>query len=253
MKANAQRLKALAAYKLLKARARVSVESVVASEVKLAALAKAAVMLASTTGDALVAATKCSALLADAMGGHYFSAFDLVDIMAALDSYEIEFGKVSQDEAQTIDSTTSTLYKVLTDTVTTSELFARQFSVAHSDSAGTADIMTPTRVPEGGLLAPDELNSAHDVATVAAGKVFLEQLTATDDLDATTTTQDDQVMAFNKFKNELLQTHELIAAHIEKLKADSVAAGDDGYLFWTNYCDASYFTQGYVGQQTAFT
>lgn len=254
MKSSAQRLKAIAAYKLLAARARVVAADVGASEVKLAALAKAAVLMASSTGDALAVATKCSVLLADAVVGQFFTVSYLMDVMSTLDTYEIEFGKVNQDEAVTVDLAAATFYKALTDTVNTSDNAARTFSTARSDSTSTDDIATPTRVPLGGLLAPDEIKTATDVATTSTLKALLEQLTATDDFDGTTTTADDQVLAFNKFKTELLQTSEVFARAMTKPMAEETqTADDDGYVFWTNYCDASYFTQGYVGQQTNFT
>lgn len=254
MKASAQHLKAIAAYKLLKARARVISAGVGASEIKLSALAKAAVLMSASSGDVFEVAAKCSVLLANAVLGQVFTTNDVLDIMATLDAYEIEFSKVSADEADTIDQTTTTLYKVLVDTVTTSDAVAKGFSTARFDSADSYDIATPTRAPMGGVLAPDEIRTATDFVATSTYKALLEQLTVTDDFDGTTTTSDDQVLAFTKFKNDLLQTSEIFANAVTKpLPVETLATEDAGYVFWTNYCDASYFSEGYVGQQTNFT
>ena len=43
------------------------------------------------------------------------------------------------------------------------------------------------------------------------------------------------------------------AVAMQKPLAETLAANDSGLLFWTNYCDSTYFTQGYVGQQRVIT
>jgi len=159
-----------------------------------------------------------------------------------------------EDAAVTSDDAPVTFYKDLRDTVGVADSLRRDLSIARNDEASILDDVDVIRIAASGV--PPQLDSQYvtDAYANEHGKNFAESLYTSDDFLGEATADDDQTLAFRKNLPENLFATEQVTASMQKPMApEELAANDSGSLFWTNYCDSTYFTQGYVGQERAFT
>ena len=104
------------------------------------------------------------------------------------------------------------------------------------------------RVPE-----QIERQQVTDSASLGPSKVFNEALRVTDDYMGVANVDDDETLAFGKNISEQLNVSEQRNVSLQRTNAEPLGANDSGLLFWTDYCDSTYFTQSYVGQERTFT
>lgn len=193
------------------------------------------------------------------------------DAVATADSTEREAGKALDESALTADDHTFAVQRVSTDTVSsvevvaraitktlndvvnTSDTLSRIFGKSRQDGVSTEEFVDVIRIAANGVPPQIENQTVSDLYAPNVFKNFAETLTVSDDFDGATTTEDNQTTAFTKGLSEPLSALEQRTAFLQKPTAEALAANDSGVLFWTNYCDSTYFSQGYVGQERSFT
>ena len=116
-------------------------------------------------------------------------------------------------------------------------------------------------------VATDAINS------LALTKLFLDQVTGTDDFFGTATSQDDQEIQFVKARTNAATFSDFVLVVLSKIKSlvenlaltddnffsfgklssDTPSATDAGSLRSHNYSDFTYFSEDYVGASRTFT
>lgn len=140
MSGKAQRLKALAAYSLLKARARATLGDLPFTEDKLRVMARAAVLVSRGYTNSLAVAVRTSLLHASAETGRYFSLLELDDLAHALDTAKVDISKLRRDEIRAVEQALVTFKKFLRDTAVMSDTSHNVFGKRRADSVGSSDV-----------------------------------------------------------------------------------------------------------------
>jgi hypothetical protein len=161
--------------------------------------------------------------------------------------------RVSADAAAMADSLATTFNKTVNDSVQASDTLYFYFAISASDTTTTSEIVDIVRIAAGGVPAQFENQYATDTSSLGVNKNFTDSLAATDDFDGTLTTEDDQTAKFDKNIVEPLTLIEVQKFDLQRTLSETLGANDSGYLFLTDYCDSTYFSQSYVGQERVFT
>lgn len=175
------------------------------------------------------------------------------DVVAINETTTAAVATVRADMAATSEYAARSFVKLLADTVTTSDDLYRFFMKDRQDIVVHTDVADPVRIAANGVPPQIEAQTIADLYSPHLTKPFFETLRATDDFDGQTSTEDDQTTVFGKNISQFIFAMEQKTAALQKPRADTFAANDSGVLFWTNYCDSTYFSQGYVGQERTFT
>jgi hypothetical protein len=218
--------------------------------------------LSATRSDAAAASDEATAYVEKPLDDGYVTSDyastligkSLDDASETSDDRTTWFGSSQQDAFAASDETARVFYKAVHDTVTTHDVLSRYLELLREDAASIEDLVDVIRIAANGVPPQYEPQTATDDYAPELFKPFHDSVSVTDDFDGTTSTEDDQTVAFGKFKNETLFATEQRTASMQKpLAPEELAANDSGVLFWTNYCDSTYFSQGYVGQERTFT
>ena len=144
--------------------------------------------------------------------------------------------------------------KSIHDYVSTSDRIRFATQLNRFDSLSAVDQADVVRIAASGVPAQIEHLHVSELAALLTRKFFFESLEATDDFLHETNVDDDQTVTFKKNVPELLQTVERRSFSMQRSPiSETIGANDSGSLFWTDYCDSSYFSQSYVGQERTFT
>lgn len=177
----------------------------------------------------------------------------LTDSAALSDLKLFDLSRVSADSAAVADSLAHTFNKQVADSVSATDTLYLYFALVKVDSAATTDIIDVIRIAANGVPPQLENQYATDQASWGLQKTFAEVLTATDDFDGTLTTEDDQTTKLDKRFSESVSLLEVQKFDLQRTLSETQSATDTGYLFLTDYCDISYFSEPFVGQERIFT
>lgn len=175
------------------------------------------------------------------------------DIIATADSSVADVSRVSADTVNAATLLTRTFTKSLSDVVSTADALVRAFTKDRQEGVATDELVDVIRIAANGVPPQIEHQAVADTYAPEVFKNFADAITVTDDFDGATTTEDSQTTAFVKGLSEPLFAVEQRLVALQKPTAESLTANDTGVLFWTNYCDSTYFSQGYVGQERSFS
>jgi len=148
------------------------------------------------------------------------------------------------DGVATSDAAPVLFYKRLNDTVSVTDALTRALGKAAFDDALTSDFADVIRIAASGVPPQSDHQYATDLYASTYGKNVFEALKATDDFLGEANADDDQTVQFTKAVPENLFATERVTASLQRPFAE---------LFMTNYCDSTYFSQGYVGQERTLT
>lgn len=177
----------------------------------------------------------------------------LTDSAALSDLKLFDLSRISADSAAVADSLAHTFNKQVADSVSTTDTLYFYFALSKVDSAATTDVIDVIRIAANGVPPQLENQYATDQASWGLQKTFAEVLTATDDFDGTLTTEDDQTTKLDKKFSESVSLLEVQKFDLQRTLSETQSAADTGYLFLTDYCDISYFSEPFVGQERIFT
>lgn len=175
------------------------------------------------------------------------------DIIATSETTIADVSRVSSDAVISSDVLVSAFSKSLFDIVTSSDALTWSVGLYVQNDVTISEIVDVIRIAADGVPPQIENKIITDTYAPNFFKNVAEVLSATDDFDGTTTTEDDQTTAFSKVVVENLSAIELKTFSLQRTNTETVSANDTGVLFWTDYCDSTYFSQGYVGQERTFT
>ena len=108
----AQRLRALAAYQLLKAKAEATLGAASVDKALLAVLAKAAVLAAKAGGDSLEVAVRASLLKAVTTTGKFFILLEPADVAQTTEQLLRSISKLTRDDFRVVDAAYRELSKI---------------------------------------------------------------------------------------------------------------------------------------------
>lgn len=177
----------------------------------------------------------------------------LADGASLSDLRHFDMSRVSADAAAMADSLATTFSKTVADSVQVTDTVYFYFAVSAFDTTTTAEIVNIVRIAAGGVPAQFENQYATDTSSLGINKNFTDFIAATDNFDGTLTTEDDQTATFYKNVVEPLTLIEVQKFDLQRTLSETLGADDSGYLFLTDYCDSTYFSQSYVGQERIFT
>lgn len=186
------------------------------------------------------------------------------------DDQIVSFFKVVPETVLTSDVPAKTLVKTPQDLSTASENFAKSTTHPHADSAGATEsfikLLTINQALSDTSSSTDALASAFsterndaaavtDSETTAMVKFLTNTAFATDDVDGSSTIEDDQEMQFFKNSTDGVGATDVFVRvlTIGAFLADTAAATDAGLLRSQNYSDFTYFDGDYVGISRALT
>ena len=197
-------------------------------------------------------AAQGSIILAEALG-FAFESGTFVEALTSLTHSSV-----------TSDNQVRSFVKTLTDNSLVADAAARAFEKARQDSASTVDERVFAV-----LKSIVDASSATDLAlrsivkpaladTVAASeqlvmsfsnvRIFVEAVSATDDLDGAATAEDDQEMQFTKTRSDTATALDAIVRTLAQSLADTASITDTGLLRSQGYTpDFTYFLEDYVG------
>ena len=218
----------------------------------------------------------------------FFKIF--TDDAAAVDAATRAFGKALEDTGHVEDDTALLYTKSAFDIAAATDVFARSigYSRSLSDNATAQELaaLGLSRPLDNSLAITDEILAyitgkgyyetpvATDaINSLALTKLFLDQVTGTDDLDGTATPLDDQEIQFVKARTNAATFSDFVLVVMFKLKSlaenlaltdenffsfgklssDTPSATDAGSLRSHNYSDFTYFSEDYVGASRTFT
>lgn len=170
----------------------------------------------------------------------------------------------------TSDVPAKTLVKTPQDLSSASENFAKSTTHPHADSAGATEsfikLLVINRAFSDTSSSTDALASAFsterndaaavtDSETTAMVKFLTNTAFATDDVDGSSTIEDDQEMQFFKNSTDGVGATDVFVRVLNKgaFLANTAAATDAGLLRSQNYSDFTYFDGDYVGISRALT
>jgi len=197
-------------------------------------------------------AAQGSIILAEALG-FAFESGTFVEALTSLTHSSV-----------TSDNQVRSFVKTLTDNSLVADAAARAFEKARQDSASTVDERVFAV-----LKSIVDASSATDLAlrsivkpaladTVAASeqlvmsfsnvRIFVEAVSATDDLDGAATAEDDQEMQFTKTRSDTATALDAIVRTFARSLVDTASITDTGLLRSQGYTpDFTYFLEDYVG------
>tara|TARA_R110000822_G_scaffold310366_3_gene442855 strand:+ start:910 stop:1536 length:627 start_codon:yes stop_codon:yes gene_type:complete len=88
--------------------------------------------------------------------------------------------------------------------------------------------------------------------SAAYQRSIVDVFSATDDIDGTATAEDDQEVSFIKVKSEPFSLSDNALLNFSKAIFESYSIGDSGQLISQNYAEVNYFSDDYVGFAQSF-
>lgn len=175
------------------------------------------------------------------------------DSFSAIERAIYSLAKLVVDYMSTSDAETRHFEKSINDFVRTSDALTFATALGKFEYLSAPDLADVIRIAAAGV--PPQIEHLHvgDVAGVLAHKFFHELIDATDDFLHEMTVDDDQTVTFKKNVPEVLHTVERRSFSMQRGNAETLGANDSGVLFWTDYCDSTYFSQSFVGNERTFT
>ena len=175
------------------------------------------------------------------------------DAVGTAETTTFDQGLAKADTALTDTALAQHFYKVLFDTIATSDTLSLFLEAFRSSGVVTAEDVQVVRIAAGGVPPQNEHQTVADLYQSTLSKFFFETLAVTDDLDGTTTTEDDQTTELGKNIVQPVTTSELRSVDLARTLQESVGANSSGLLAMTDYCDSTYFSQAYVGTERNFS
>jgi hypothetical protein len=176
-----------------------------------------------------------------------------VDSVAAAEAASIYFETSRSDTVVNSDFVENRLDKTLFDSVATTDQLYQSTSKALDDLAGLSEAISVMRIPAGGIPPQFDINAAVDQATLAIAKIIYSNTAVTDDFLGEATADDDQTIAFTKERSELLSLTEQYSVAIARETIQTpVTQSSSGFVYKTDYCDITYFSGAYVGEERIF-
>jgi hypothetical protein len=284
----AQRLKALATYRLLAAQARSVLGTTKLTTTAINAMAKTAAMAAIGKADTFSASIRASLLVAGAVTGKFFTLLNIEDRLTASEIRNFNMAKVRHDEIQAVDRALAEVRKALADTAHTTDQATRGVSKARTDTSITSDAV----LRRTGKARADTF-AAHDVAskglastksdtasladiveastgksigdssvttdllsrTVAFVRVFSDSADATDAINASLLTDDGEVIYLEKVVLDSVAASTYLSFSMSQAQADAATTTDDATLASVKAISdtASTTSAVYLGVMPAYT
>ena len=265
-----QRLKALATYRLLAARARVVLGTAKVQNKTLNALAKVAALSAVSNSKKLSASVQASLLVTGAKTGKFFTLINLEDTLTATEIRNFNLSKLAVNEVNAVDRALAEVYKALADETTTSELVTASVGKAILSAAATFEQLTrdsdkvladpiaaidaPAKhvstnrddaftVSEQATLRPEkqvlDAVSTADVLsrTVAFVRVFNDITDATDEINANLLLDDGQIMFLQKNIRSNTYTATQLTIDTDRLLSDVATTNEEALLLVAKQLD----------------
>ena len=201
-----------------------------------------------------------------------FTSKQQTDTINSDENHAYSFSKPIEDGVSPQDTRTSELSKPLETSAAASDyigaidlqkLFNDAVVTHDGVTVGTAKIIADlfsssddaqvVRIKASGIPQQLESSTTADIALLGLRKNFLENQQTTDDFYGVANADDDQLFLYGKNFVEPLSALEVRSYRLQRGLSEAVTAGDTGYIFWTDYCDSTYFTQSYVGNERIFT
>jgi hypothetical protein len=176
-----------------------------------------------------------------------------VDFAITADERFYALARIVVTFAQSQDYAARSLNKTVYDLVSVSDSTAIGVGLLKLDSMSLSEVVDVVRIAATGVPPQSDPLNINDVAALLAYKYFSENIGVTDDLFGQASTDDDQVVSFGKFVSETKTVSEQYVVGLHRTNTESIGANDSGLLFWTDYCDITYFSQSYVGAEQTFT
>jgi len=193
---------------------------------------------------------KISSISFKAAAGQFMIILPHFDAAGAVDTTVLNFFKGLTDEPGAAEDATLAFFKSLADTGITTDAHVISFFKGFSDPAATADVAT--------LAAGKGLNEtvgASDLFSRGFAKTISDSFGATDDIDGSSSVEDDQEIQFFKTTNDAAATTDVLTRIMAYHRAFShtTSATDEGSLRSQGYADFTYFAGDYVGASRTFT
>lgn len=257
------RLKALATYKLLAARARVVLGTTKVQSSTINAMARVAAMAAVGKGAKFSAAVKASLLVTGAKTGKFFILVSPEDAFTTSEIRNFNMSKLRVDEIQAVDRALAEVFKVLADaahvadqvdravgkglvdTALTSETLTRDSSKRLTDVVPTADLAakgffttrqdtfdtSDSNVVEVGKGVADTTVTADLFdRTVAFVRFFTDVTDATDEINANLLMDDGQVVFLGKSARDTVLASTQTTFDVARVQADTAGTSEETLL-----------------------
>jgi hypothetical protein len=257
------RLKALATYKLLAARARVVLGTTKVQSGTINALARMAVMAATGRGATFSASVKASLLITGAKAGKFFTLISAADTVTASEIRNFNMSKLRVDEVQAVDRAFAEISKVFVDAAYVADQVDRLVGKGIGDIAATsellvrdstkplADVALITDLAAKGFFTARqdaftvgdnnavefgknarEFAITHDLLTrtVAFVRFFTDSADATDEINADLLTDDGQVVFLSKVVRDTATTASQAVFALSNVQADAAVISDEVLL-----------------------
>lgn len=257
------RLKALATYKLLAARARVVLGTTKVQSGTINAMARIAVMAATGKGGKFSASVKASLLITGAKAGKFFTLISAADTITASEIRNFNMSKLRVDEVQAVDRALAEISKVFIDAAYVADQVDRLVGKGIVDVAATteqlvrdstkplADVVPTTDLAAKGFFtARQDAFTVGDNNTVEFGKnarefaftgdllqrtvafvrFFTDTADATDEINADLLTDDGQVVFLSKVIRDTAATASQAVFSVSSVRADTAATSDEVLL-----------------------
>jgi hypothetical protein len=257
------RLKALATYKLLAARARVVLGTAKVQNSTINAMARVAAAAATGKAAKFSASVRASLLVTGAKTGKFFILVSPEDTFTASEIRNFNMSKLRVDEIQAVDRALAEVYKVLadaayvadqvdravgkgrTDTALTSEVTTRDSSKVLADAVPTADLAAKgfftTRqdafdagdsniLEVGKGVADTTLTADLFDRTVAFVRFFSDITDATDEINANLLMDDGQVVFLSKSLRDVVAAATQTTFDVSRVQADTSTTSDEALL-----------------------
>lgn len=185
-----------------------------------------------------------------AVAGQFMIILPKFDEASAVDAPVLSFFKTLTDVPGVAEDATLAFFKSLADTGITTDAHVISLLKSFADPAATADVMT-LAVGKG----LNETVGAAEVLSRGFAKTISDGVDATDDIDGSSTVQDDQEIQFFKTTNDAATTTDVLTRIVgyNRALSHTTAATDEGSLRSQGYSDFTYFAGDYVGASRTFT
>lgn len=177
----------------------------------------------------------------DILAKGFYKPFD--DSNFAADSKDFSLSRLVSETQTTSDSQVRNFQKSIADIVTTSDALGRALSLTKYDVASPDDLPFVVFTPATAIPIQYDSTSISEVIQRLFTKTFTES----------SYLADIQTTQFGKNVTESLSAADQRSVSMQRSNSEPLTANDSGVLFWTNYCDSSYFSQSYVGNERTFT
>jgi hypothetical protein len=251
-----QRLKALATYRLLAARARVVLGTAKVQNKTLNALAKVAALSAVSNSKKLSASVQASLLVTGAKTGKFFTLIKLEDTFTATEIRNFNLSKLTVNEINAVDRALAEVYKALAEQTTTSELVTASVGKTASDVIAASEIVVRNNTkplfdnffvldtPEKGVAKgrQDQFQTSEEILLNAAKQ--LDDLVGVGDLDifdmskplgeSFSALDTPSKGVFKGFQDQATAS-ESSSRHFYKAVSDTISTADSLYFFLGAY------------------